>query len=135
MPISTLLFATTTFLVWVALVYSFSALWWVIEVLPLGIGWNSSEMDAWRLDDIQVRVLTIGAEDVVQATVNSVPDDVAGIKVIAEQEIEIDGATVHVVPDSFSCALISIDRNINFVGDSIAANDGREVSSSVPSTA
>jgi len=32
-------------------------------------------------------------------------------------------------------SLISIDRNINFVGDSIAANDGREVSSSVPSTA
>jgi hypothetical protein len=110
----TLLFATTTFLIWVALVYSFSALWWLIEVLPLGIGWSSSEMDAWGLDDVQVRVLTIGAEDVVQATVDSVPDSVAGIKVIAEQEIEINGATVHVVPDSFSCDATNKGRAVEW---------------------
>lgn len=32
-------------------------------------------------------------------------------------------------------SLISINRNTEFAGDSIAANDGREVSSGLPSTA
>ncbi|GGK77136.1 hypothetical protein GCM10009067_31940 [Haloarcula sebkhae] len=71
-------------------------------------------MDAWGLDDVQVRVLTIGAEDVVQATVDSVPDGVAGIKVIAEQNIEIDGAAVHIVPDSFSCEATNKGRAVEW---------------------
>jgi hypothetical protein len=35
----------------------------------------------------------------------------------------------------FNSSLISINRNTEFAGDSIAANDGREVSSGLPSTA
>lgn len=46
---------------------------------------------------------TVGSERVVQTTVGSVPDGVAGIEVISEAPIGSDGATVHVVPESFEC--------------------------------
>jgi len=49
---SIVLFITVTVLVWVALIYSFSAFWWLVEVFPMGFGWESADVDAWRLDDI-----------------------------------------------------------------------------------
>jgi hypothetical protein len=54
-------------------------------------------------EDVQVRILTVGAEEVVQATVNSIPEGVTDIRVIAERDIQIEGATVHVVPEEFQC--------------------------------
>lgn len=54
-------------------------------------------------DDIQVRIMTIGAESVVQETVNALPDSITNRHVIAEQSLSIEGATVHVVPDEFAC--------------------------------
>lgn len=109
-----LLFATVTLLVWVALVYGFSAFWWLLEVFVLGVGWESSEADAWDLDDIQVRILTVDAQAVVQGTVNAVPDGVASIEVIAERDIDVDGATVHVVPDSFDCEATNKGRAVEW---------------------
>jgi hypothetical protein len=63
----------------------------------------SSDDLVYGHDDIQIRILIIGAEAVVQATVNSVPDSIDDIKVIAEKEMQIDGADVCVVPDEFEC--------------------------------
>lgn len=54
-------------------------------------------------EDIQVRIMTIDAEDVVQETVNALPDSITDRHVIAESPIEVDGAEVHVVPEAFSC--------------------------------
>jgi len=90
-------------LLWISLIlYGFSAFWWLFEVFGLSWGWRGSQnTDRWENEDIQVRILTIGAQNVVQATVNSVPDSIIDIQVIAEKEITISGAQVHVVPEEF----------------------------------
>jgi len=111
---TTLLFATVTLLVWVALVYGCSALWWLFEVFVMGYGWESSDGDAWDLPDLQVRVLTVDAAGVVQGTVNAIPDGVASIEVIAERDIDVDGATVHVVPESFECEATNKGRAVEW---------------------
>ncbi|SDF38545.1 Glycosyl transferase family group 2 [Halorubrum xinjiangense] len=92
-------------LVWsIFVLYSLSVLFWLYEVLVLARNQLvSADELAYGHDDVQVRILTIGAESVVQATVNSVPDGVDDIRVIAEEDIQISGATVHVVPDEFGC--------------------------------
>jgi hypothetical protein len=91
--------------VWaIFLLYSASVLFWLLEVLVLARGQVVSDDElVYGHDDVQVRILTIGAEAVVQATVDSVPDGVDDVRVIAERDIDIDGATVHVVPDEFDC--------------------------------
>ena len=109
-----LLFATVTLLVWVALVYGFSAFWWLFEVFVLGYGWKSDDPDEWGLDAVQVRVLTVDSAGVVQGTVNALPDGVASVEVIAERDIEVDGATVHVVPDSFDCEATNKGRAVEW---------------------
>ncbi|WP_070364487.1 glycosyltransferase [Halodesulfurarchaeum formicicum] len=102
-------------LLWAALaVYGFSSLWWVIETFGLSRGWRPDSTDAWGLEEIQVRILTIGAESVVQTTVDAIPNGIANIRVIAEREIEIDGATVHVVPEDFECAATNKGRAVEW---------------------
>ncbi len=97
-------FAALTITWSIFLLYSVSVLFWVAEVGPLS--WNQlvdSDELVYDLKDVQIRILTVGAEAVVQGTVNAVPDEVADICVIAEREIHIDGADVHVVPTEFEC--------------------------------
>lgn len=91
--------------VWsVFLLYSASVLFWLYEVLLLARGQLVSDDElVYDHDDVQVRILTIGAEAVVQGTVDSVPEAVEDVRVIAEREMDIDGATVHVVPEEFDC--------------------------------
>jgi len=85
--------------------YSLSVLFWLYEVLVLARNQTvSSDELVYDHDDVQVRILTINAEAVVQATVNSVPEKVDDIRVIAEEEMQITGATVHVVPEEFDCS-------------------------------
>ena len=84
--------------------YSVSVLFWLIEAGILARGQIVSPDElVYGHEDVQVRILTIGAEEVVQATVTSIPDGVTDIRVIAERDIHIDGATVHVVPEEFEC--------------------------------
>lgn len=54
-------------------------------------------------EDVQVRILTIDDEDVVQQTVEAIPSELSDIHVVAERPISVPGATVHVVPEEFSC--------------------------------
>lgn len=63
---------------------------------------------------VQVRILTIDAERVVQASVNTIPESVTDRHVIAEEPMAIDGATVHVVPDAFECDAIRKGRAIEW---------------------
>jgi hypothetical protein len=114
-----LLFATVTSFVWVALVYGFSAFWWVFEVFLLGLGWESSDADAWELSDIQVRILTVDAAAVVQGTVDAIPDGVASIEVVAERDIDVDGASVHVVPEEFDCEATNKGRAVEWARRSL----------------
>jgi len=102
-------------LLWVALLlYAFSVSWWLFEVVVLSRGWNRHGDDNWEDSDIQVRILTIGSEAVVQATVNSVPGTIDDIRVIAERDISIEGATVHVVDEAFECAATNKGRAVEW---------------------
>lgn len=87
---------------WVTLVlYGVSSFWWLLEVTVLAYGWRADDESEIPLDSIQVRILTYNSPSTVQVTVNSVPDGIAATKVIAEAEMDIEGADVHVVPDDF----------------------------------
>ncbi|NUB93736.1 glycosyltransferase family 39 protein [Haloterrigena sp. SYSU A121-1] len=78
-----------------------TVLWLGLKILAL-VRYTEPSVD-YGHDEIQVRIMTIDAEAVVQETVNSLPETITDRHVIAESPIEIDGATVHVVPDEFSC--------------------------------
>ncbi|WP_324664501.1 glycosyltransferase [Haloarcula sediminis] len=108
---------------WAALlVYGFSSLWWLIEVAVLSRGWERNTGDVWGLDDIQVRVLTLDAEPVVQQTVDALPDGITDVRVIAEANINIDGARVHVVPDEFDCNATNKGRAVEWARRNVDAD-------------
>jgi len=112
------------FVLWAALlVYGFSSLWWIVEVAILSYHWDRNAEEVWGLDDIQVRVLTIDAEPVVQQTVNALPDDLADIRVIAEADIDIQGAEVHVVPEDFECIATNKGRAVEWARRNVDANE------------
>ncbi|WP_049928743.1 glycosyltransferase [Halopiger goleimassiliensis] len=101
---------------WLVLcLYAGSALWWLFETVVLARGWRT-DPDAyeWGLEDVQVRILTIDAEAVVQATVDAVPDAIEDVHVIAESDLAIDGATVHVVSDEFDCEATAKGRAVEW---------------------
>jgi len=101
---------------WIALVlYGFSALWWLFESTALARGGRVAPEDVeWGYDDVQVRILTIDSEAVVQATVDSVPEGLDDVCVIAEAPMEIDGASVHVVPETFECEATNKGRAVEW---------------------
>ncbi|GGM53919.1 hypothetical protein J2752_000567 [Halarchaeum rubridurum] len=104
-------------LLWAALIlYGSSVLWWLVEVLVLRSSVHDPEDEAFAhdLDEVQVRILTVDAAEVVQATVNSVPDAVDDVHVIAEAPIDVEGAAVHVVPESFDCVATNKGRAIEW---------------------
>lgn len=92
---------TATALVWVALTY------------VVGAGYEPPE-PAYGPDEIQVRILTVDAADVVQSTVDSLPSDFEDVRVVAEADIDIDGASVHVVPDAFESDAVRKGRAIEW---------------------
>lgn len=63
---------------------------------------------------VQVRLLTIDAARIVQKSVNAIPESITDRHVIAEEPIDIDGATVHVVPDAFECEAIRKGRALEW---------------------
>ncbi len=84
--------------------YAGSVVFWLFETSVLApLGTADGESNVWGLDDVQVRISTIGNESVVQTTVDALPEGLIDVHVIAEEAIEVSGATVHVVPESFSC--------------------------------
>jgi len=102
-------------LLWAALaVYGVSTLWWLIETAFLSYGWRPSSENAWGLDDVQVRILTIDAAPVVQGTVDALPDGITDVRVVAERDIDVEGATVHVVPEAFECEATNKGRAVEW---------------------
>jgi hypothetical protein len=100
----TLVEMTLTVFFWGTLVlYGGSSLWWVFEITVLAYDWEADSLTEVGLPDIQVRILTVDSASTVQVSVNSLPEQLDDIKVIAETEIDIDGADVHVPPDDFEC--------------------------------
>jgi len=87
---------------WTMVVIFFVAtVYWLFEMLV--VGRSRRGLIEHEPGDVEDRVLTVGAESVVQATVNALPDTLAAIRVVCEEEIDITGASVHQVPADFSC--------------------------------
>lgn len=92
----------------VLIIFALGNLFWVLEMLliaisSLGSGRDAGSESSHELADAQVRIITIGAAGVVQRTVDALPEGLTDRRVIAEEPMDIAGATVHVVPDSFDC--------------------------------
>lgn len=108
---------------WVTLLlYGFSSVWWLLEVTVLSRNWRADNESEIGLDNIQVRILTYNSPSTVQVTVNSVPDRIAETKVIAEAEMNIDGADVHVVPDEFESQAQKKGRAIEWARQHVACD-------------
>ncbi|MFW5917031.1 MAG: glycosyltransferase family 2 protein [Halorubrum sp.] len=101
---------------WIALVlYGLSAAWWLFESGVLARGGRVDPEDVeWGYEDVQVRILTVDAAAVVQATVNSVPEGLDDVRVIAEAPMDIEGASVHVVPETFECDATNKGRAVEW---------------------
>ncbi|QZA88212.1 glycosyltransferase family 2 protein [Salinarchaeum sp. IM2453] len=115
---------TIIILLWVALIlYGFSAVWWIFEVFILGRdrGVKPEETD-WDLSEIQVRILTINNVDVVQGTVNALPDGISDVLVIAEEPMDVEGASVHVVPESYECEAINKGRAVEWARQNVSCD-------------
>ena len=70
---------------------------------------------AWGPADVQARVLTVGdAPEVLQQTVDSLPEDLGSVYVVSEQPVSVDGAEVRVVDSDFSCNAVSKGRALEW---------------------
>ncbi|MFB6113952.1 MAG: glycosyltransferase family 2 protein [Halodesulfurarchaeum sp.] len=102
-------------LLWIALsVYGFSVGWWLLETTFFARGWRPAASSEWELADVQVRILTVDAAGVLKQTVESIPEAVDSVHVVAERPIEVEGATVHVVPDDFECDATNKGRAVEW---------------------
>jgi len=90
-----------------------TALAWAVLTYVVGAGYDAPP-PVHGGDDVQVRILTVDAERVVQSTVDSLPDALDDVHVIAESDIDVEGAAVHVVPDGFDCAAVRKGRAIEW---------------------
>lgn len=110
----TFMMICVSLLLW-GLAFTFSAItvFWVLETLVIGRSYDSPSPE-YGGDDIQVRILTIDAEQVVQETVDSLPGSLSDAHVIAEEPMTIEGARVHVVPDSFECDAVRKGRALEW---------------------
>ena len=74
--------------VWtILLIFFIATMYWLFELLLVGRPPQSPL--TYGLEDVEVRIMTIASEDVVQATVDALPDGLAAIRVIAERDISI----------------------------------------------
>ncbi|WP_435066664.1 glycosyltransferase [Haloplanus sp. C73] len=93
----------------VTLLFGATALVWFILTTIVGAGYEAPPNE-YGLDDVQVRIMTVDAADVVQETVDSLPDGLDDVHVIAESPVDVSGATVHVVPEDFTCRAVRKGR-------------------------
>jgi hypothetical protein len=93
--------------------YGASVGWWWLETAVFARGRETVDPE-WGVDEIQVRILTVDAAAVVRATVAAVPDGLADVRVVSETAMDVDGATVHVVPDDFECEATNKGRAVEW---------------------
>ena len=93
----------------VTVLFGGTALVWLVLTYVIGSGYEAPPV-AYGPEDVQVRIMTVDAEDIVQQTVDSVPDGLTDIHVIAEASIDVTGATVHVVPEAFESRAVRKGR-------------------------
>ncbi len=95
------------------LLFTGTALLWVVLTYVVGAGYEPPD-PVYGGEEVQVRILTVDAAEVVQATVDSLPAELEDVHVIAETDIDVRGAAVHVVPDGFDCEAVRKGRAIEW---------------------
>lgn len=85
----------------ILLIFFIATAYWLFELLV--VGQTPSRPIEYGVESVEVRIMTIGSEEVVQATVDALPEGLAAVRVIAEDDITIQDATVHTVPSTFRC--------------------------------
>lgn len=119
-PSGELLSIAVSLFVWGStLTFGAVILFWVVQVAAFGLRRERPDVE-YGYDDIQARILTIDDAPVVQETVDSLPAGLVDRHVIAEAPIDIDGATVHVVPDTFECDAVRKGRAIEWARRALA---------------
>ncbi|WP_435075802.1 glycosyltransferase [Halorubrum sp. HHNYT27] len=93
----------------VTLLFGATSLVWFTLTAVVGAGYETPPNE-YGLDEMQVRIMTVDAADVVQETVDSLPEGLDDVHVVAESPIDVTGATVHVVPDEFSSRAVRKGR-------------------------
>ena len=106
---------------WTILVIFFIATaFWLIEMLV--VGRKRRGPIEHPPEAVEVRILTVDAEAVVQATVDSLPDAMGTVRVVAERNIDIQGATVHPVPAEFACKATRKGRAVEWARRHVPCN-------------
>jgi len=95
------------------LLFAGTALTWVVLTYLVGAGYDPPPA-VHGPDEVQVRILTVDAEHVVQATVDSLPASLDDVRVVAEEPLDVDGASVHVVPEGFDCEAVRKGRALEW---------------------
>ncbi|MBX0286446.1 glycosyltransferase family 2 protein [Haloarcula salinisoli] len=110
------------YLLWgTTVLFTGTALVWVVLTYVVGRGYEEPA-PVHGGDDIQVRILTVDAAAVVQQTVDSLPTELDDVHVIAEADIDVAGATVHVVPDGFDCDAVRKGRAIEWARQTLGCD-------------
>jgi uncharacterized membrane protein len=101
--------------------YLLGTLFWV-GLNAVGMVRYTEPSNSFGHDDIQVRIMTIDAEDVVQETVDALPDTIIDRHVISESSIDVEGAEVHVVPNEFTCDATRKGRALEWARRTLTCN-------------
>jgi len=108
-------------LVWtILLIFLIATMYWLFEMLIVGRA-RCGPIE-YGLEDVEIRIMTIASEEVVQATVDVLPEELAAVRVVAERDITIRGATVHTVPKDFVCNATRKGRAIEWARQSVSCN-------------
>ncbi|WP_049898815.1 glycosyltransferase family 2 protein [Halococcus agarilyticus] len=112
--------ATLSVILWIIVLLSACSIaYWTYLVAFVARGYEYPEPE-YGPGDVQARFLTVDSEQIVQESVNALPAAITDRHVIAEQPMDIDGATVHVVPESFECAAIRKGRALEWARRHVA---------------
>jgi len=91
------------------ILFGATAVIWILLTYVVGAGYEPPANE-YGAEEVQVRIMTVDAAEVVQETVDSLPDRLTDVHVIAEEAIDVTGARVHAVPDSFECRAVRKGR-------------------------
>lgn len=84
----------------------------------------SSPPVEWGLDEVQARVVTVGENpEIVQRTVDSVPDGVGSVHVVSERQIDVDGATVWIVDPDVGTEAVGKGRALEWARRTIPCDE------------
>lgn len=111
----------TTALSIIVILYALSLCFWLYETLVL-VPRANAEPTPFGHDDIQVRIATVNNAAVVQTTVNRLPETLTDIQIISETPMEIEGATVNVVPKSFECTATHKGRALEWARRNVSCD-------------